>query len=71
MDEKIDIKAFCTLCASSFDSQDTRCQKCEHYQEGLHAFGRTISNEECQLAMLLGEMERWEQAKKERKTTVI
>ncbi|MDD2627820.1 MAG: hypothetical protein PHD20_02920 [Clostridia bacterium] len=55
MDDKNII--FCDICGSSFDSNCKMfCKKCEYYNEGLSKFGRTITNEECQLELLKKEI---------------
>lgn len=61
--ENNQVEIFCQICAGSFDSQDSSCQKCEHHEDGYKMFGRTTSNKEYQLAMLLVEQERMEKSK--------
>ena len=46
----------CNICAFGFDSNFSQCKKCEQYNEGLKKFGKTITNEECQLELLRKEI---------------
>lgn len=46
----------CNICAFGFDSNFAECKKCENYKTGLNKYGRTKTNEEYQIEILINEI---------------